>query len=354
MYKFTEYDTDVLIIGCGGAGITVANHLSKLNIKISCIVKTTIHENHTSLAQGGINACLGNVESDNLEWFIYDTMKGGGYLSDHDSVYELCSRSSNAINYLQEKGVPFTLNDEGKIYQRPYGGQTLNFGKEIAHRACCVADKTGEYIMSSLISNTNNVIFYERLFAFKLVIISGQVEGVLCVNLSSLEIIFFRSKFVVIATGGSSQMYKTNTSLDICTGDGNSLALDAGIMLQDMEFIQFHPTGLKGSGKLISEAARAEGGYLTNNIKEKFMKNYDAKLQDLTSRDVVARAIYNEILSGRGCTKDKDCVYLNINHLSKKVILELLPTVYNTVDKYCNIDPIASPIPVKPTAHYIM
>jgi len=348
---------DVIIIGGGGAGLTAALNLAGNDLDIAVLSKTHPLKSHTAAAQGGINAPLGNMGEDKVEWFIYDTVKSSDYLADQDSVEVLCKNANQAVLNLEKLGVAFNKTDEGKIYQRQYGGQTLDFGQgDLARRSCGVADKTGSSIMERLFAKATSlgVNMIDNIFAEQLVIENGQIQGVLCWDLASSSLRFFGTNYIVIASGGFAGLYKTNTAANSCTGDGLALALKAGLALQDMEFIQFHPTTLALNGLLISEVARAEGGYLTNNKNERFMEQYAPNLKDLASRDVVARAIFSEIANGNGCGAEQDYVHLNVGHLGKEKLLKFLPNLYETCLNFLNIDPLKDPIPVKPSAHYTM
>ena len=376
--KYKNYDA--IVIGAGGAGLISALNLAQENLHVACLSKVQPTKSHTIAAQGGINAPLGTVTKDHPDWLIYDTIKGGDYLSDHDSVRQLCYNANDAILDLEKIGVNFSKNKDGTIYQRKYGGQTTNFGQDTAYRACNVADRTGAEILNKLYEAClkHKVNFFSQIFILNLLIDKKQIKGVLGWDFSTGELIFFKSNFIIIATGGFSQIYKTNTSSAICTGDGNALALKAGIALQDMEFIQFHPTGLYDCGLLITEAARAEGGYLTSNKKVspkktthnpyviptselfkndpayRFMKDYAPQHQDLASRDIISRAIFNEIEQGRGYGKNKDYIYLHLEDLKEDDIHKQLPTVTETAKTFANIDVTKEPIPVAPSVHYTM
>lgn len=348
---------DVIVIGSGGAGLVSAVNLAKSGLKVIVLSKVFPTRSHTVAAKGGVNAPLGNVTQDNPEWFMYDTIKGGDWLSDQDSVEILCNRAKSAIVNLENSGVPFSRDHNGKIYQRAYGGQTTDFGNgELAYRACSVADRTGHAILHNLYQSSlrNNVVINSEIFVLDLIVDGGQIRGVLAWDFGEAKLIYVKSNYVVMATGGFGQLYNTNTSSSICTGDGNALALRAGIMLQDMEFIQFHPTGLYNLGILITEAARAEGGYLLNGLGERFMKNYAPKYLELASRDIISRAIINEISLGRGSGKNKDQVEIDIRHLGKDKILKFLPSVYDTCKVFLGIDVTKHTIPVCPSVHYTM
>ena len=344
---------DVLIIGSGGAGLTAAINLPD-EYEVAIISKTHPLSSQTVSAQGGINAPL--QKDDKIDWFIFDIIKGGEYLGDRDSIEIMCKNAASSILDLQRKGVPFALDEEGNITQRKYGGQTLNYGKgELAQRACSVGDRTGKSISQILynLAKEKDIEFFSSSFALNLIIEQDQAKAVLVWDYAAKEIVLYKTQHIIIATGGVGAIYNNSSSENICTGDGNALALKAGLELQDIEFIQYHPTGLYYNGFLISEAARSEGGFLENSKGERFMEKYSPNLKDLDCRDIVARAIHQEIKIGNGCGEKKDFIYLNITHLSKEKIQEKLPTLYDTVTKF-NIDPTKDKIPVKPTAHYTM
>ncbi|MBT5828192.1 MAG: FAD-binding protein [Alphaproteobacteria bacterium] len=348
---------DVVILGSGGAGLTAAINLIKNKYKILVISKNSTTKSHTAAAQGGINAPLGNMGSDNVDWFIYDTVKSSDYLADHDAVETLCKNANEAINELAAFGVNFNQNELGEIYQREYGGQTTEFGcGENAKRACGVGDKTGESIVAKLYLEAKNlgVKFAENIFAHKLITDDNKAEAIIAYNLEKDEHIIYNTSNVIIATGGYAGLYRSNTAANICTGDGIAIAYQAGLPVKDMEFIQFHPTSLAENSLLISEVARAEGGYLTNVKGERFMENYAPKLKDLASRDVVSRAIFSELKENRGCGANRDYVNLNIAHLGKEKIQKYLPNLIKTCENFLALDPTKDPIPVKPSAHYTM
>ncbi len=354
--KIEQKSYDILILGAGGAGLYTAFNIDNKKKKLAIISKLHPLNSHTYAAQGGINAPLGNVIKDKTDWFIYDTIKASDYLADQDSVKILCKNANKAIKNLSKLGVAFSKDKSGKIYQRPYGGQTTNFGKETAYRACGVADRTGENIMKILYKKTleKNIDIFSEYFVLEILQQHDQVTGVIALDIKQQKIIQFNSNNIVIATGGCAGLYASNTAANSCTGDGLALAIKLGLELQDMEFVQFHPTTLANNGLLISEIARGEGGYLTNRKGERFMEHYAPIYKDLASRDIVAKAISNEILVGNGCDKHKDYVHLNIMHLKKDKITKYLPNLYNTCMKFAKIDPTKEPIPVKPSAHYVM
>ncbi len=349
----------VIIIGAGGAGLMAALSCAAKGIKdVAVISKVFPTQSHTVAAKGGINAALGNVQGDDWKWHCYDTIKGSDYLADYDSVELMCKSALQAIVDLEKMGVAFSRNNNGKIDQRIYGGQKTNFGKgDLAYRACFSKDSTGHTILNTLYQQClkKGVKFFSEYFVTDLLIKDKtNCFGALAIDLASGEINVFNSKITILATGGYSQIYQNTTSSDICTGDGNAFVLKEGLQLQDMEFVQFHPTSLYGTGLLISEAARGEGGYLINNQGKKFMAEYAPNYGDLASRDVIARAIATEIYQGRGGGDKKDQVYLVISHLGEQKIKEKIPTVLEIASSFSKIDPLTQPIPIAPAAHYTM
>lgn len=325
---------------------------------IAVISKVFPTQSHTVAAKGGINAALGNVGIDDWKWHCYDTIKGADYLADYDSVEFMCKSAPQTIIDLEKMGVVFCRSDEGKIDQRIYGGQKTNFGKgDLANRACFSKDSTGHTIITTLYQQClkNGVKFFSEFFVTDLLIIDkNKCCGAVAIDLTSGEINIFKSNITILATGGYSQIYQNSTSSEICTGDGNAFILQEGMQLQDMEFIQFHPTSLYGTGLLISEAARGEGGYLINNKGEKFMQKYAPNYGDLASRDIVARAIATEVFEGRGGGKNNDQVFLVISHLGEQKIKEKIPTVLEITNAFSKIDALKQPIPIAPAAHYTM
>jgi succinate dehydrogenase / fumarate reductase flavoprotein subunit len=365
-FEVNHQEFDVIIIGSGGAGLTAAASCIENGIsKIAVISKVYPTSSHTVAAKGGINAALGNIDEDDWKWHAYDTIKSSDYLADEDCVNYMCENAPQAITNLERMGVVFSRSKDGKIYQRAYGGQSKNFGKgDIAHRACCAKDNTGHAILNTLHQKCleNNVQFFNEFFLTDL-LIKEKTDllikektclGAVTIDLNEGNVTIFKAKTTIVATGGGSQTYKNSTSSNICTGDGNGAILRSNLQLQDMEFVQFHPTGLYQKNILITEAARGEGGYLVNSKGEKFMKKYSSQFADLASRDVVARAISTEIKEGRGCGENKDHVYLKIDHLGDDVIKEKLPGLLNLVESFAKINPLKTPIPVTPVAHYSM
>ncbi|MCP5369916.1 MAG: FAD-binding protein [Rickettsiaceae bacterium] len=350
---------DVLIIGSGGAGLFSAIIAAKKGLKVAIISKVHPLKSHTVAAQGGINASFGNISFDDWRWHAYDTIKASAGLADEDSVEFMCQEAPNLVKLLADWGVEFDINYEGKIDQKVYGGQTTNFGQgELAHRACFSKDKTGHNIMQVLYQKACDlkIKFYDFVFALDLLIEKNNntCHGVFCWNIDSGKMFSLLGRNIIIATGGHSQIYNTTTSASVCTGDGNGLASRAGIGLQDMEFVQFHPTAISEIGVLITEAARSAGGILLNNNFEAFMDKYDAHFKELATRDVVARAISTEILLGNGAGKNKNHVWLDLRHLTNTYIKQNLPTVYENCTNFLHIDPSKELIPIAPAAHYTM
>ncbi len=359
MIKFTikKFYYDILVLGAGGAGLMAAVHASRSGLKTACISKVSPTRSHTVAAKGGINAALGNVTKDDWRWHMYDTVRGGDWLGDQDAIEYMCQNASSVILELEKMGVPFSRGENGKIYQRIYGGQSSDFGKGKApHRACAVADKTGHAILHTLYQQAikNKTSFFINHFAIDLIMDTDECRGVVTWDIENGEICIFRSHKLIIATGGYGQAYETSTSSSICTGDGGAMVLRAGLPLQDMEFIQFHPTGLYGSGFLITEAARSEGAFLINSDGERFMERYAPAYKDLAPRDVIARAMSQEIIEGRGTGANRDHLLLCLQHLDKETILKKLPAVYESSLTFAKVDPTIEAIPVLPSVHYTM
>ena len=355
-YKIIDHEYDVLVVGAGGAGLRAAVGLSESGLKTACISKVFPTRSHTSAAQGGISAALGNAGEDDWRWHMYDTVKGSDWLGDQDSIEYLCKEAPNAVIELEHYGVPFSRTKEGKIYQRAFGGMTKNYGNEPIQRTCAAADRTGHAILHTLYGQAlkHKTEFFIEYFVLDLLMKNGECKGVIAWNLNEGTIHRFRSHMTILATGGYGKVYYSATAAHTCTGDGNGMVLRAGLPLQDMEFVQFHPTGLYGIGCLISEAVRGEGGFLLNSKGERFMEKYAPKTKDLASRDVVSRSIAIEINEGRGIGENKDYVHLHIEHVDPKIIESRLPGISETVETFVGRDVTKEPIPVVPTVHYNM
>jgi succinate dehydrogenase / fumarate reductase, flavoprotein subunit len=348
---------DCLVIGAGGGGLRAALQLAAADAHVAVVSKVFPTRSHTVAAQGGMNAALGNVLPDNWHWHMYDTIKGGDYLADQDAVEYMCRAAPRLVIELEHQGVPFTRLDNGRIYQRPFGGQSQNFGGAQAARTCPAADRTGHAILHALYQQNlkARTHFFDEFFAVDLLRdAEGYVLGALVLEIETGEPLVIEAKTTLIATGGAARMYRTSTNAMINTGDGMAMTLRAGIPLQDMEFIQFHPTGIAGLGVLISEGVRGEGGYLVNGNGERFMERYAPKAKDLAGRDVVARAIEIEVREGRGCGPNKDFVHLKVDHLGAELIKSKLPGIRELAMRFAHVDPIEQPVPVYPTAHYTM
>jgi succinate dehydrogenase / fumarate reductase flavoprotein subunit len=355
-YKIIDHEYDVVVLGAGGSGLRAAVGLSEAGLKTACISKVFPTRSHTSAAQGGISAALGNMGEDDWRWHMYDTVKGSDWLGDQDAIEYLCKEAPRAVVELERYGVPFSRTDDGQIYQRPFGGMTKNYGNGTAQRTCAAADRTGHAILHTLYGQAlkHNTEFFIEYFALDLIMKNGECKGVIAWNLTDGTIHRFRSHITIIATGGYGKVYQSATSAHTCTGDGNAMVLRAGLPLQDMEFVQFHPTGIYGVGCLITEGARGEGGFLVNGKGERFMERYAPNAKDLASRDVVSRSMEMEINEGRGVGKDKDHISLHLDHLDKKVLNERLPGITEAAKTFANVDINKQPIPVVPTVHYNM
>ena len=355
-YKIIDHEYDVVVLGAGGSGLRAAVGLSEAGLKTACISKVFPTRSHTSAAQGGISAALGNMGEDDWRWHMYDTVKGSDWLGDQDAIEYLCKEAPRAVVELERYGVPFSRTDDGKIYQRPFGGMTKNYGNGTAQRTCAAADRTGHAILHTLYGQAlkHNTEFFIEYFALVLIMKNGECKGVIAWNLTDGTIHRFRSHITIIATGGYGKVYYSATSAHTCTGDGNAMVLRAGLPLQDMEFVQFHPTGIYGVGCLITEGARGEGGFLVNGKGERFMERYAPNAKDLASRDVVSRSMEMEINEGRGAGKDKDHINLHLDHLDKEVLDERLPGITEAAKTFANVDVNKQPIPVVPTVHYNM
>ncbi|MFN2349091.1 MAG: succinate dehydrogenase flavoprotein subunit [Thioalkalivibrio sp.] len=348
---------DALIIGAGGAGLRAALQLANADASVAVVSKVFPTRSHTVAAQGGVNAALANVLPDSWHWHMYDTVKGSDWLGDQDAIEYMCRAASKVVYELEHFGVPFSRLDNGNIYQRAFGGQSQHFGKEQAARTCAAADRTGHAILHSLYQQNirAKTHFFDEYFAVDLLKDEeGYVHGALAFEILTGEPIIIEAKTTLLATGGVGQLFRTCTNALINTGDGMAMALRAGIPLQDMEFFQFHPTGIAGRGMLITEGARGEGGYLLNADGERFMERYAPNAKDLASRDVVSRAIHTEVKEGRGCGSNKDYVLLQLTHLGRDTIMQRLPGIRETCITFLGLDPIDHPIPIYPTAHYTM
>lgn len=355
-YNIIDHEYDVVVLGAGGSGLRAAVGLSEAGLKTACISKVFPTRSHTSAAQGGISAALGNMGEDDWRWHMYDTVKGSDWLGDQECIEYLCKEAPRAVLELERYGVPFSRTKDGKIYQRSFGGMTKNYGNETVQRTCAAADRTGHAILHTMYGQAlkHNTEFFIEYFALDLLMKNGECKGLVAWNLNDGRIHRFRSHITIIATGGYGKTYYSSTSAHTCTGDGNAMALRAGLPLQDMEFVQFHPTGIYGHGTLISEGVRGEGGYLVNSKGERFMERYAPKAKDLASRDVVSRSIAIEIKEGRGVGNEKDHVHLHLDHLDPKVIENRLPGISESSRLFANVDVTKDPIPVVPTVHYNM
>jgi succinate dehydrogenase / fumarate reductase flavoprotein subunit len=356
-YQVVDHNYDVVVVGAGGAGLRATMGAAEQGLKTACVTKVFPTRSHTVAAQGGIAAALGNMGPDHWQWHMYDTVKGSDWLGDQDAIEYLCREAPAAVYELEHAGMPFSRRDDGKIYQRAFGGMTQNMGEgPAAQRTCAAADRTGHAMLHTLYQQSlrYDADFFIEYFALDLIMEEGACRGVVALCLDDGSIHRFRAQAVVLATGGYGRVYFTATSAHTCTGDGNGMVLRAGLPLQDMEFVQFHPTGIYGAGVLITEGARGEGGYLTNSEGERFMERYAPSAKDLASRDVVSRSMAMEVREGRGVGEHKDHIFLHLDHIDPKILAERLPGITETAKIFANVDLTRQPIPVSPTVHYNM
>jgi succinate dehydrogenase / fumarate reductase flavoprotein subunit len=355
-YEFIDHTHDVVVIGAGGAGLRATFGLAEAGFNTACVTKVFPTRSHTVAAQGGISAALGNMGEDDWRWHMYDTVKGSDWLGDQDAIEYMCKEAPDAVIELEHYGVPFSRTEDGRIYQRPFGGMTTRFGEGTAQRTCAAADRTGHAMLHTLYQQSlkHDAEFYIEYFAVDLIMEDGACRGVVAIDLATGRLHRFRSHQVILATGGYGRSYFSCTSAHTCTGDGSAMVLRAGLPVQDMEFVQFHPTGIYGAGCLITEGVRGEGGYLTNSDGERFMERYAPNAKDLASRDVVSRSMTIEIREGRGVGPEKDHIHLHLEHLGPEVIEERLPGIAESARIFAGVDVTKEPIPVLPTVHYNM